>query len=280
MLHKLLDEISRLRIQAQDDDAGKIEDVYFDDQTWCLRYFVVNTGSWLWGRRVLISPLAVEKPDWAQHVLRVKLTREQVKNSPDIDLERPVSQQQLVELHQYYGWPMFWDVDPMLGASIVGTYPVAWAPRQEAAGEPAQTKNRAAQSVEAPADQKPADRHLRSAHEVKSYHIHATDGEFGHVEDFFASEADWIVRYLLIDSHRWLPGRKFLIAPDWIDSINWSEAEVKITLTRQRIQHSPEYIPDQAIQRDYESKLYRYYEAPGYWVGKPDSTPASQAKHE
>jgi uncharacterized protein YrrD len=252
MLRRLLDEISRLRIEAQGADAGRIEDVYFDDQAWFVRYFVVNTGSWLLGRRVLIAPLAVEQPDWTRHVLRVKLTKDQVKHSPDIDLERPVSQQQLIDLHQYYGWPTFWDADPMLGAPMLGLYPAAWAARQETAEEQAATKNRADQGAEAPANREPADRHLRSAHEVKGYHIHAADGEFGYVEDFFVSETDWILRYLLIDSHRWLPGRKFLIAPDWVTSIDWSEAEVKVTQTRERIQHSPEYIPDQAIQRDYE----------------------------
>jgi hypothetical protein len=270
MLRKLLGELAQLRIQAQGSDAGKIEDVYFDDHEWIVRYFVVNTGSWLLGRRVLVSPVAVAAPDWANHVLRVKLTKEQVESSPDIDLERPVSRQQLFELHQYYGWPMFGDADPMLGTSFMGLYPSIWAAREQQAEEAAQTKNRAAQSAEAPANQEPGDRHLRSAHEVKGYHIHAADGEFGYVEDFFVSESDWFVRYLLIDSHRWLPGRKFLIAPPWIDAIDWPQSEVKITKTREQIEHSPEYIPQQAIQRDYETKLYRHYEAPGYWLNQPD----------
>jgi hypothetical protein len=278
MLRKLLDEISKLGIQAQDGDAGKIEDIYFDDQAWTIRYFVVNTGSWLLGRRVLISPLAVDQPDWTHHVLRVKLTREQVQNSPDIDLERPVSRQQLIDLHQHYGWPMLWDVDPMMGTSVTGMYPLAWVARQEAAEEQAQTRNRAAQAAEMPANQKPDDPHLRSAHEVKNYHIHASDGEFGHVKDFFVTEADWIVRYLLIDSRRWLPGREFLIAPDWIDSLNWSEAEVRVKLPRDKIEESPEYVPGRAIQRDYETQLYRHYEVPGYWIGDTGEKPAYQSK--
>jgi hypothetical protein len=273
MLRKLLSEISKLGIRAQDDDAGKIDDVYFDDHKWVIRYFVVNTGSWLLGRRVLIAPAAVERPDWEQHVLRVNLTKEQVDNSPDINLTQPVSRQQLVDLHQYYGWPTFWDMDPMMG----GAYPIDWtrpqplAVNEEAPAEPGRTKTN-----ETSPTQKQKDPHLRSAHEVKNYHIQAEDGEFGYVEDFFVSDDEWIVRYLLIDSHRWLPGRMFLIAPDWIDSINWSESEVKVTLPRQRIQDSPEYAPHQTVQRDYEAKLYEYYGVPGYWEDQLENTTASQ----
>jgi hypothetical protein len=268
MLRKLLDEISKLTIQARDEEAGRIEDIYFDDHDWFVRYFVVNTGSWLLGRRVLISPLAVEVPDWVNHVLRVKLTKEQVRGSPDIDLERPVSRQQLIDLHQYYGWPTFWGNDPMIGTTMLGMYPPTLMANLDIAKERAETTDRAAQSAEKPANEKPADPHLRSIGEVKGYHLRAKDGEFGYVEDFFASESDWVIRYVLIDSHRWLRGRQFLIAPSWIKSISWPETQVRVNLTTEHIRHSPEYIPGKAIERDYETELYRHYEVPGYWIGE------------
>ncbi len=277
MLRKLLGEIARLDIQAQGDNAGKIEDVYFDDQAWFVRYFVVNTGSWLLGRRVLIAPLAVAAPDWTQRILSVKLTKQQVQDSPDIDLEQPVTRQHLIDLHQYYDWPMFGGADPMFNSSLVSLYPSDWAARNQSAEQQTETWNRAEQSADAPANQEPGDPHLCSAQDVRHYHVRTVDGEVGHVEDFFVSEEDWIVRYLLVDSRRWLPGRKFLIAPAWIESISWADAEVRTTVTRDQVERSPEYTPAQVIERDYEIQLYHHYEVPGYWVGeteKPATSPA------
>ena len=88
---------------------------FFDDKTWAIRYLVVDTGTWLPDRQVLISPIALGQPDWEGQFFPVKLTTEQVRNSPDIDTDKPVSRQQETRLHTYYDWPVYWSGGIPLG---------------------------------------------------------------------------------------------------------------------------------------------------------------------
>ena len=180
-------------MHARDGDIGKVHDFFFDDEKWIVRYLVVDTHYWLPGRKVLISPVALGHPDWESMKFPVNLTREQVKNSPDIDTEKPFSRQQETTLHTHYGWPFYWPLG--------GTFPVpppVSPPKGKLAGQ-AQTEM--------------GDPHLRSTKEVSGYHIAATDGEIGHVDDFISEMDDWVIRYMVVDTKNWLPGRKVLISP-------------------------------------------------------------------
>ncbi len=154
-------------LEAIDGDIGKVEDVYFDDSEWTVRYLVVNTGSWLAGRRVLISPIALGSAPANTRGIHVALTTEQIKNSPDIDTDQPVSKQTEIDYYTYYGWP-YWG----LGSGLwgIGPYPVADSP-----------------DAEMSPDEQGKDYHLRSLEEVTGYHIEATDHELGHVEDFIVA---------------------------------------------------------------------------------------------
>ena len=114
-------------------------------------------------------------------------------------------------------------------------------------------------------EEKSWDPHLRSTQAVTGYHIHALDGEIGHVEDFIIDDETWAIRYLVIDTKNWWPGKKVLISPAWIERISWSESEVYINLNRDRIQQSPEYTAETLLDRAYEIKLHRHYEREGYW---------------
>lgn len=244
-------------IEAVDGDAGQVRDLYFDDQTWTIRYLVVDTGGWLGGRRVLLSPVAVAEARWEDEHIQVALTKSQVEHSPDIDLDQPVSKQQIVELHEYYGWPAYWGGSAMMGTATPGVYPMIMAGadqvEQEMKEEGATEKHR-------------GDPHLRSARAVDGYDIHALDGEIGHVEDYFVDERDWVVRYLLVDTKDWLPGRDVLISPTWIERVNWAETAVHVALTRAQVEASPEYDPDEPPAREYEVVLYQHYGYPGYWA--------------
>jgi uncharacterized protein YrrD len=244
-----LKELYGYALQATDGEIGTVEEFYFDDEKWAVRYLVANAGSWLTGRLVLISPLALGEPDWGSQRLPVKLTREQIRNSPDIDTAKPISRQHEIDYYQYYGWPYYW-----AGAETWGVSPLPLAapppppPAEKASG------------------QAPGDTHLRSSREVEGYHIQARDGEIGHAEDFIVDDETWRLRYLVVDTRNWWPGKKVLVAPEWISGISWEEALVRVDLTREAIKAGPEFDPGQPINREYEARLYDYYGRPVYWA--------------
>jgi len=229
-------------IEATDGHLGGVHAFYFDDLLWTIRYVVVDTGAWLPGRRVLISPSAIGQPQWELRQLPVNLTQEQIKNSPDVDTDRPVSRQHQIALHSYYAWSEYWTVAP-IGPDMLALPPEL---AEEFAAES-------------------SDPHLRSTHEVISYYIQASDGDLGHVEDFIISDDDWTIRYMVIDTRNWLPGKKVLVAPEWITEVNWSEAKVHVDLSQKAIKDSPEYDPAEPVNRVYEEQLYDFYGRPKYW---------------
>jgi len=106
---------------------------------------------------------------------------------------------------------------------------------------------------------------LRSADEVEGYHIAASDGEIGHVETFLIDDAAWAIRYMVVDTRNWLPGRKVLVSPAWIQGISWSQNEVTVDLTREQIKNSPPYHKGQPMNREQESVLFTHYGRPTYW---------------
>jgi sporulation protein YlmC with PRC-barrel domain len=246
--------------------VGQTHDFYFDDVSWVVRYLVVDTGVWLPGRKVLVSSVAISRPDWGGGVsLPVQLTREQVKNSPDIDTDKPISRQQETELHEFYDWPPYWsDVTPF-DARAAGMPADTYMETMRAAGKekPPPAPDDVMEKVSTA--EQTGDPHLRSVAEVLDYDIQTTDGEIGHVEDFVVDSELWIIRYMVIDTRDWLPGRKVLVAPQWVRDISWPESQVEVDLTRAEIKDSPEYDPSIPVNRGYEERLYDYYGRPKYW---------------
>jgi hypothetical protein len=226
------------RIRATDHELGKVDDFYFDDQEWGIRYLVVDTGKWLPGRLVLISPLSLGEPDWAEQVLPVSLTKKRIEEGPSIGRDRPVSRQHEAALSEYYKWAAYWGP-----AGGVGAIPVKRVKKEKPSGDP----------------------HLRSVKEVLGYHIDAIGGEVGHVEDFIAETQVWAIRYMVVDTRNWLPGRKVLLSPGWIDKVDWADEQVHVDLTREAVKDSPEFNPNAPVNREYEARLYDYYGRPKYW---------------
>jgi sporulation protein YlmC with PRC-barrel domain len=251
-----MNELYGYTIRATDDTIGSVHDFLCDDREWKVRYLVVDTGNWLPGRKVLIAPEALSKPDWASMTLPVNLTKDQVKDSPDVDTEKPVSRQQEDALRRYYDWPLYWG--GFAGPAGTGGY---WPTTADT--EPVQ------QSVErtgtTAVHEAPADTHLRSAQEVSGYHIQAADGDIGHVDDFILDDDHWTIRYLVVDTRNWLPGRKVVLAPDWVDAVDWNERKVHVSLTKDGVKSSPEFDPEAPVNRQYEETLYDYYGRPKYW---------------
>ncbi|MGH7847095.1 MAG: PRC-barrel domain-containing protein [Candidatus Binatia bacterium] len=250
-MHRSTKELKGYAIGATDGEIGSVEDFYFDDQRWTVRYLVVDTGKWLPGRKVLISPISLGVVDWEEKKLQVKLSQKQVENSPDIETHKPVSRQYEVELSKYYGYPYYWTGPDVWGSAgfPVGV-PIEGVPEREATE---------AQVV--PEE----DLHLHSVNEVVAYTIEATDGEIGHVDEFILDDASWEIRYFVVDTGNWLPGKKVLIAPGWIHRVNWRDSRVYVNLGRDTIKNSPEYDGSLPIARDYETQLHQHYDQPRYW---------------
>jgi len=246
----MLSEVKTLigyKLDGLDGEIGKVKEFYFDDQHWTVRYLIADTGNWLTGRQVLISPYALNCVIKSEEDLSVDLTRNQIENSPSLDSDKPVSRQFEDDYYSYYGWPPYWS-----GSSVWGDYPYI-------------ERNRNKRGAFTKAE-KVWDRHLRSTREVTGYHVHALDGEIGHVEDFVIDDEMWSIRYLIINTGNWWPGRKVLVSPQWIERVSWSESEVFINLSRDAVKDSPKYTEQSLITRDYEIGLHHHYNRPGYWI--------------
>lgn len=242
--------LSGYTMLATDGEIGNVEEFLFDDGGWLISYLVVNTGNWLTGRNVLISPIAIDPPDWTSRQFPVNLSKEQVKNNPDIDVAQPISRQRQAALHDHYAWPYYWQTDEF--HPLYPPLPSHLIPKEEESN----ISQRESESRES---------HLRSTGEVIGYHIQANDGEIGHVEDFIVEEDLWLIRYMVVDTRNWLPGKKVLIPPTWIAEISWAEKSVSIDLSREKVKESPEYNPSDPVNREYEIRFYDYYGRPKYW---------------
>jgi hypothetical protein len=138
-------------IWATDGEIGTVDQFYFDDESWAIRYLVVQTGDWLGGRQGLISPFSAVQTDWQARRLDVALTKKQVENSPGIDTHQPVSRQHEAEYNRYYGHPYYWG------------RPLLWGPALNPGG------------LTIPATAYPE----------------ATDGEIGHLDGFVIDDDAW-----------------------------------------------------------------------------------------
>ena len=111
-------------------------------------------------------------------------------------------------------------------------------------------------------------RQLYGVKSVTRYRLEASDGAIGHIADFLA-DSQWTIRYVLVDTGHWLPGRKVLIAPEWIQDFRddpWKEKSMAIVdHTRAQIQASPEYKDGVPLERAYEEELYDHYSREKYW---------------
>lgn len=250
-------------LSASDGDIGKVIDFLLDDERWTIRYLVADAGGFLAGRRVLISPISFREADWQGNRFHVALTKAKVESSPGIDTEKPVSRRREEEYSRYYDYPVYWGSPGLWG---MGTYPMALA-SQARREEPSEPPKESEDEV-----------HLRSAKEVRGYHIQGSDDAIGHVEDFVVDDETWTIRYLVIDTKNWWFGKKVLVAPAWAHRISWDEKKVHVNLSRSAIEKSPEWDPTAAVNREYETRLYDYYGRPAYWSNAPPPAPEPVAE--
>jgi len=235
------------KLDSLDGEIGRVKEFYFDDQHWTIRYLVANTGNWLMGRQVLISPYALADVNKEERNIAIDLNKKQIETSPSLDSDKPVSRQFEQAYYGHYGYPTYWG-----GPFSWGSYPYPMRDREQWKGSTQ--------------DKEGWDLHLRSTYNVTGHHIQALDGEIGHVEDFVIDDETWAIRYIIVDTHNWWPGKKVVVSPQWIERVSWGERKVFVNLNRQTIKESPAFTDESLLTRDYEAKLYEHYDRKGYWV--------------
>jgi hypothetical protein len=247
----VLVQIGRLegcRFVALDGLIGKLEEVYFDDARWVARYLVVDTGGWLKARDVLITPHAVESVDLSARTITLRLSREKVRRSPDISTDLPVSRQYEAEYFLYYGYTPYWPtaVSPAPGAvpTVMSPPPIGRVNHSELERQLGEYRQEHAESGS-----------LRSSSEVRGYHVEATDGIVGHVEDFLIDDETWAIRHLVVNTRNWLPGRRVIVAADAMRNVDWARGAVMVDAARDSIKAAPEFDPDHLPSGDYEMAL-------------------------
>jgi hypothetical protein len=248
--------INGYAIEASDGRLGTVSDFLFEDVSWINRWLVVDTGNWLPGREVLLPPSALGQPDPVLRQFPVKLTMQQVKDSPDIDTDRPVSRQMESHVYDYFGWDPYWSGGYFPLRGVVATPPVA--PFY-------QSGSKSRDHVSADIQPNEGDPHLRSIAAVTGYHIQATDGDIGHVKDFLVDNVDWSIRYVVVDTRNWWPGKKVLISPREVRDIDWANRLMHLGVDRQKVKDSPALEPAMTVDRTYEEnhRAYYYYGRPG-----------------
>jgi len=269
---RTLKNLENFTIGATDGEIGSVKDFYFKDDTWVVRYLVVETGSWLVNRKVLVSPISVKHLDWSGHTLAVSISREQVKNSPAFDSQKPVSLQNEELYMGHYGYSNYWGGGGLWGA---GLYPYAVAPGFDPYSvDPAERERETHAYMRSERVRRQnEDPHLRSCNFVTGHHIRATDGEIGHVSGFLIDDETWEIRYLIVDTSNWWVGHKVLVAPIWVKEVNWSSQTVAVDLGREAIKTAPAYDPSADLSHEHEMALFRHYGYKGDWPVNRGSKP-------
>ncbi len=237
-------------IEATDGEIGTVSDLLFDDRGWIMRWLVVETGSWLSGRKVLLPLSALGQPDLARSHFPATLTMQQVRDSPALDTDQPVSRQAEAQLYDFYGWNPYW------GSGSLSTDNLMAIPSgmEMLSAEPGLRVPGAADSRATEGDP-----HLRSMSAVTGYHIEAIDGEIGHVEGFLVDAADWRIRYIIVNTRNWWPGQKILVAPHSVTTIEWPASLVHLNLTSEKIRGGPRYDPTVTVDSAYDKAFLTYY---------------------
>lgn len=244
-------EVYRYSIDTSDGEKGVLKQLYFDDEHWAIRYLVVDTHKWIPGRKVLLSPMSIERMNHDNEAISVSLTSEEVSDSPDIDTDQPISRKHEMEINRHFSWPYYW----------VGTG--AWGngmyPRPFMADDLTEADSSLQNSKEE------QENHLRSTKEVAGYHIQAVDGEIGHVKDFIFDEDTWKLRYVVIDTKNWFSGKEVLLSTEWVNDIHWQDRTVQVDIKKDAIRNAPTYRPNEPISRKFEEDLHMHYDKTGYW---------------
>jgi hypothetical protein len=225
-------------IHAVDGDVGQVNDVYFDDRYWTIRFLVVDIQPWVpLSSKTLISPISLLEFNTIDQLLNVSISKDKIKNSPQIEEHETVSREFEKTYFDYYAYGYYW-----VGAGAWGeyAYPMALA-----------NQDRLPEDNE-PSEEIKKTNHLRSTNEITHYAIGALDGNKGYIKDYICDTYNWTLLYIVVDTRDWLPGgKKVLISPAQLSTINWEEKTVSCNLPLEQIKLCPEHHPDKLNDAEY-----------------------------
>lgn len=240
-----IDHLKGYKISGIDGDIGHVDSFLFEDTTWHIRYLVVDTTMFIFGKKVLLSPHCINSIHL--DVLNVELSVDQIRNSPLIDTDKPVSRQKEAELHRFYGWPYYWENTAPIG--VMGATPVV---------PPMGDLNK-------PLPENEGDPHLRSTGEVIGYWVNSkTEKPIGIVKDFIANTDDWHMPFSVVETGEKTERKQVLITTDWIRKILWEKDSVSVTIPERVLNGLKTFNPHEPINSVYEEILYDYYGIPQY----------------
>lgn len=237
-------------LSVANEEIGQLKEFYFDDRHRVVRYLVADTGDWLADRQVLFSPYARDSVSRELRRILLRVTKRQLEESPRLGGDEPVSEQFEDAYSRFHGWPKYW------------CGPYVW-------GHSAHI-NRDRRRWQESAEDGWA-RQVRSTDGVIGNYVQTTDGEIGQVEDFIIDDDVWAIRYLIISTRNWWPGKRVLVAPQWIQRVNWGKGKMFVDLSGEVIRRSPEFTERQLVTREYEGRVHRHYDRRGYWMDDPES---------
>jgi len=234
-MYQKIKQLYGKKLRASDGDIGHVTDFYFDDKTWAIRYLVVDTGSWLSGRQVLLTPhafgnQAFGRSETVADLLNVNLTRKQIENSPSIETHKPVSRQYEEAYYSYYGWPAYWQDGGMWGGVTF-------------AGD---TPPTTPESLHHQGHNQRDDVHLRSTKALTGYHIQAQDEKIGSISGFMADGRTWAIHELVVDTGHWYSSKEILLLPENIERISYDDSTVFVNLSKEDIQETQSHDVAQA----------------------------------
>jgi len=258
---QIVSHLGGYSIKAKDGLIGTTTDFLFDDSNMNVRWLVVDTGTWMTGRKVLIHPSAIGYADHWSRELTVELTKSQVKDSPDIAQDLPISLQMQRDLYKFYGGETSAG-GAIYGAGIYGGD--MFGPEMGMIAPPfsARTYFGTNKADHAKTSTHDADPHLRSIGEVTGYHVHASDGSIGYVENFLVDSEKWVVRYLIVDTSNWWFGQHVLISPHAVKEVDWTSRYIRLDIARIHVKASPPWNPAVAVDEEFENRLYDHYDWP------------------
>jgi len=244
---RALRDLQGYRVEGEGGELlGEVRDAYFDDHSWTVRYLLASDA----GHElppVFVSPHSVRRIDRRQRTITAALTPGELRGSPEIEPRPVIPRDAEIGLAKYYGFPYYWHGEYRWGDDAVPRPLAVASMPKEHGGEPG------------------PEAHLRSVRDFRHYTIHATDGEIGHVDDVLIEPRTWAVRYVVVDTRRWWPGARILLAPEWVNYVSWVERSVHVSIDRTTIRTAPPYDRTRAIDRAYEARLHAHYGRRTYW---------------
>lgn len=247
-------KLTGLKIRALDGDIGAVDQFFFDDRSWAVRYLVVTIGSIINPKKVLLSPASLDTIE--SHELIVKSTVDQIKSSPDIDTEKPISRQKEEELHDYYTWSYYWGYPLYYNSMGTELYPNIQF-NESFLNKTSHQETRHVSEDES---------HLRSTREIIGYRVSTNNGELGYVDDILLEIDHWGLRYLVINTGEFLPGKKILVGAYWTTNISWEDRTLSLDVNIDILRNGPTYDSSIPLSRDFERRVYEYYERTPYWI--------------